>query len=83
MAARTSFQSHGFPEARRQVSRYADLVRQHKGEYNYIDLLGERWSWPRHPPRLFSIANFKTVLRRGVAQYRELYSAFDETLKAV
>lgn len=25
-----------------QVSRYADLARQHKGEYNYIDVLGER-----------------------------------------
>jgi CheY-like chemotaxis protein len=25
-----------------QVSRYADLARRHKGEHNYIDLLGER-----------------------------------------
>ena len=25
-----------------QVSRYSDLARQHKGEYNYIELLGER-----------------------------------------
>ena len=25
-----------------QISRYADLARQHKGEYNYVDLLGER-----------------------------------------
>src|SRR3712207_2055666 len=25
-----------------QVSRYADLARQHKGEYNYIEMLGER-----------------------------------------
>ena len=25
-----------------QISRYADLARQHKGEYNYIELLGER-----------------------------------------
>lgn len=25
-----------------QVSRYADLARQHKGEHNYIELLGER-----------------------------------------
>lgn len=29
------------------------------------------------------LANFKTVIRRGVAQYRDLYGAFDETLKAV
>ena len=29
------------------------------------------------------LANFKPVLRRGVAQYRELYSSFNETLKAV
>ena len=29
------------------------------------------------------LANFKPVLRRGVAQYRELYKAFQETLKAV
>lgn len=29
------------------------------------------------------LANFKTVVRRGVAQYRELYSAYGETLKAV
>src|SRR3954466_7593631 len=28
------------------------------------------------------LANFKPVLRRGVAQYRELYQAFQETLKA-
>jgi CheY-like chemotaxis protein len=25
-----------------QVSRYADLARRHKGEHNYIDLMGER-----------------------------------------
>ena len=25
-----------------QVSRYADLARQHKGEYNYVEMLGER-----------------------------------------
>jgi CheY-like chemotaxis protein len=25
-----------------QISRYSDLARRHKGEYNYIDLLGER-----------------------------------------
>jgi CheY-like chemotaxis protein len=25
-----------------QISRYADLARQHKGDYNYVDLLGER-----------------------------------------
>ena len=25
-----------------QISRYADLSRQHKGEYNYIEMLGER-----------------------------------------
>jgi CheY-like chemotaxis protein len=25
-----------------QVSRYADLVRRHRGEHNYVDLLGER-----------------------------------------
>jgi CheY-like chemotaxis protein len=25
-----------------QISRYADLAKQHKGEYNYIELLGER-----------------------------------------
>ena len=29
------------------------------------------------------LANFKPVLRRGVAQHRELYQAFHETLKAV
>jgi hypothetical protein len=29
------------------------------------------------------LANFKPVLRRGVAQYRELYASFHETLKAV
>jgi hypothetical protein len=29
------------------------------------------------------LANFKPVLRRGVAQYRELYSSFTETLKSV
>jgi hypothetical protein len=29
------------------------------------------------------LANFKPVLRRGVAQYRELYHSFHETLKAV
>src|ERR1700704_2654553 len=25
-----------------QVSRYADLARRHRGEHNYVDLLGER-----------------------------------------
>jgi CheY-like chemotaxis protein len=25
-----------------EISRYADLARQHKGEYNYIEMLGER-----------------------------------------
>src|SRR3982750_4790157 len=25
-----------------QVSRYSDLARKHKGEHNYVDLLGER-----------------------------------------
>src|SRR5438105_4306267 len=25
-----------------QISRYSDLARRHKGEHNYIDLLGER-----------------------------------------
>ncbi|MEY2585684.1 MAG: two-component system, cell cycle sensor histidine kinase and response regulator CckA [Verrucomicrobiota bacterium] len=25
-----------------QIARYADLARQHKGEYNYIEMLGER-----------------------------------------
>src|SRR5947199_10686602 len=25
-----------------QVARYADLARRHRGEHNYIDLLGER-----------------------------------------
>lgn len=29
------------------------------------------------------LANFKPVLRRGVNQYRELYYAFNETMKAV
>jgi hypothetical protein len=29
------------------------------------------------------LANFKPVLRRGVAQYRELYHSFHETLKSV
>jgi hypothetical protein len=29
------------------------------------------------------LANFKPVLRRGVAQYRELYHSFQETLKVV
>jgi hypothetical protein len=29
------------------------------------------------------LANFKPVLRRGVAQHRELYNSFHETLKAV
>ena len=29
------------------------------------------------------LANFKPVLRRGVAQYRELYHSFHETMKSV
>jgi DNA polymerase IIIc chi subunit len=28
------------------------------------------------------LANLKPVLRRGIAQYRELYQSFQETLKA-
>ena len=29
------------------------------------------------------LANFKPILRRGVAQYRELYHAFNEMVKSV
>lgn len=29
------------------------------------------------------LANFKTVIRRGVAQHRELYNSFNEMLKSV
>ncbi len=29
------------------------------------------------------LANFKPVLRRGVAQYRELYDSFNQTMKSV
>ena len=29
------------------------------------------------------LANFKPVLRRGIAQYRELYQSFNEMLKSV
>ena len=29
------------------------------------------------------LANFKPVLRRGVAQHREIYNAFNDTLKSV
>src|SRR6476660_1343079 len=25
-----------------QISRYADLARQHKGDFNYVEMLGER-----------------------------------------
>ena len=25
-----------------QIARYADLARQHKGDYNYVEMLGER-----------------------------------------
>src|SRR3954465_6294251 len=34
--------STGLNSMLQQVSRYADLARQHKGEYNYIEMLGER-----------------------------------------
>ena len=33
--------------------------------------------------RIADLANVNPVLRRGVAQYRELYSSFNETLKDV
>ena len=29
------------------------------------------------------LSNFKPVLRRGIAQYRELYQSFNEMLKSV
>ncbi|MDP9003394.1 MAG: response regulator [Verrucomicrobiota bacterium] len=31
-----------------QISRYADLARQHKGEFNYIEMLGERVELASH-----------------------------------
>ena len=36
-----------------------------------------------HINHIADLANFKPVLRRGVNQYRELYHAFNETMKAV
>ena len=45
-----------------QIERYSDLARQHKGEYNYIDLLGDRIELASRTARaLFDRVNSKIV----------------------
>ena len=45
-----------------QIERYSDLARQHKGEYNYIDLLGDRIELASRTTRaLFDRVNSKIM----------------------
>ena len=45
-----------------QIERYSDLARQHKGEYNYIDLLGDRIELASRTARaLFDRVNSKIM----------------------
>lgn len=45
-----------------QIERYSDLARQHKGEYNYIDLLGDRIELASRTARaLFDRVNAKIM----------------------
>jgi hypothetical protein len=73
----------------------AELIRQHGAErrQHFVVLLSSRFAtndamsaFVHSVDQIINVAdlaNFKPVLRRGVTQYRELYNAFNETLKAV
>lgn len=72
-----------------------ELIRQHGAErrQHFVVLLSSRFAtndamsaFVHSVDQIINVAdlaNFKPVLRRGVTQYRELYNAFNETLKAV
>ncbi len=51
-----------------QVSRYADLARQHKGEYNYIDVLGERVELATKSAQALFDRVTSSILSRSVTQ---------------
>ena len=73
----------------------ADLVNRHGGQRreHFVVLLSHRFAtndamsaFVQSVDQIINVAdlaNFKPVLRRGVAQHRELYQAFHETMKAV
>ena len=73
----------------------ADLVKRSGGQRrdHFVVLLSHRFAtndamsaFVQSVDQIINVAdlaNFKPVLRRGVAQHRELYHAFHETMKAV
>jgi hypothetical protein len=72
-----------------------ELIKQHGAErrQRFVVLLSQRFATNDAMSafvqsadlivNIADLANFKPVLRRGVTQYRELYSSFNETLKTV
>ncbi len=72
-----------------------DLVKRHGGQRrdHFVVLLSHRYptndamsAFVQSVDQIVNVAdlaNFKPVLRRGVAQHRELYQAFHETMRAV
>ncbi len=58
-----------------QISRYADLARQHKGEYNYIDVLGERVELATKSAQALFDRVTSSILSRSVTQMPATKSA--------
>src|SRR4051812_20514828 len=75
------------------ILRFIDSLPGNERRQNFVVLLSHRFptndamsAFVQSVDQVINIsdlANFKPVLRRGVAQYRELYNSFHETLKAV
>lgn len=51
-----------------QISRYSDLARQHKGEYNYIEMLGERVEMASKTAQALFDRVTSTILEAGVSK---------------
>jgi hypothetical protein len=75
------------------ILRFIDSLPGNERRQNFVVLLSHRFAtndamsaFVQSVDQVINIsdlANFKPVLRRAVAQYRELYASFNETLKAV
>ena len=55
-----------------QISRYSDLARQHKGEYNYIEMLGERVELASRTSQALFDRVTSTILEGSAAKGRRL-----------
>jgi len=75
------------------ILRFIDALPGNERRNNFVVLLSHRFAtndamsaFVQSVDQVINIsdlANFKPVLRRAVAQYRDLYASFNETLKAV